>query len=139
MSKPSSAALAVVPAFRRVPRLRPPAALPADAAAHFARIVASVPAGRFGPPDVPMLAVMAQHCALFDRFVCLTAETDDADALMALAKALGNESRLILAAARALRLTQRARVERDAKTLTQTAGGGIEALLQMAREDRGEH
>jgi len=92
--------------------------------------VASVPADRFGPADVPLLVALARHLALADAMAVLVEQADDVDALDRAAALLGRETARVRSLMTALRLTAQARYVPDHKRLRARNGGGIEALIE---------
>lgn len=134
MARRSAADLAILPGVHRLERIRPPRGLTAPQRAHFAALVASVPADRFAPADVPLLVALSRHLALADAMAVLVERADDVDALDKAASMLSRETGRITALMTRLRLTPQSRYTPDAKRLRERGGGGIEALLGERRD-----
>jgi len=92
--------------------------------------VASVPADRFGPADVPLLVALARHLALADAMAVLVEQADEIDALDRAATMLARETGRITTLMTRLRLTPQARYVPDHKRLRARSGGGIAALIE---------
>jgi len=103
--------------------------------AHFAALVASVPADRFAPADVPLLVALARHLALADAMAVLVEKADDVDALDKAAAMLSRETGRITSLMTRLRMTPQARYVPDNKRLRARGGGGIGALIEERRND----
>lgn len=135
MPRRSSASLSVLTPLPTVERLRPPRGLTAPQRAHFAAVVAAVPADRFTHADVPLLVALSRHLALADACATLVENADDTEAFDKAAAMLSRETGRITALMTRLRLTPQARYTPDNKRLRQRGGGGIEALIEERRDE----
>ena len=120
----SAAELSVAPvidASQRIRRPAPPAELEKEAADEWRAITATLPADWIKREHFPQLVAYCQHAVAARRLNALierrfNAEPVMVDSLERLLKMRANESRLMLAAARSLRIT------RQAQTHPETAG-----------------
>lgn len=120
MPRRSAASLTVATPITSVPRLKPPAGLSEPQRAHFAALVASVPADRFVRADVPLLVALVRHLnradeieRMFDTHAESIPEYDT------LARAAARESSAIASIMTRLRLTPQSRYKPDSAKLRQ--------------------
>ncbi len=118
MPRKSAASLTVATPITSVPRLKPPAGLTEPQQAHFAALVASVPADRFARADVPLLVALSRHLTRADEiermFVSHAESIAEYDML---ARAAARESSAIASIMTRLRLTPQSRYKPDAAAL----------------------
>ncbi len=122
MPRRSAADLAVIRSIKSVPRLRAPATLTARQKAHFTALVASVPAERLRPVDLPLLVTLCRHLGRAEEIegqFATVVNTDDFDTLSAMA---ARESSRIASILTKLRLTPQARYVPDSRKLRPREG-----------------